>query len=284
MTFKPQTNPRRTGKRKVSKTERSKKTKQKKQHHDAKYLQEETPQFTVQDTAQRTINSLTRLGDQVFALSPFSQYFDDWLLNLRQVTSEFETNKTIAVDDQFVKERTQIFLDVEGALAQNRLAEANLSEEAKALAENNHKIVKADKEYAEESRENSNKRNSQVQQLSNKIRQLEDELTAQQQAKLGFFKFKEKRLLKEKISQLTYDLTAAKNELEVTLQSFTAEQDKLHDAYVKYKQELNQTSDKLHKELEKLETDTSKEGRKAACNSLADSISSLLKRMPSKSN
>ncbi len=284
MTFRPQTNTRRTGSRKVSKTERSKKTKQKKQHHDAKYLQDETPQVTAQDAAQRTINSLTRLGNQVFALSPFSQYFDDWLLNLRQVTSEFETNQTITVDDQFVKERTQIFLDVEAALAQNRVAEDTLSEEAKALAENNHKIVGADKDYAEKSRDNSNKRNSQVQQLSNKIRQLEDELATQQQIKLGFFKFKEKGLLKEKINQLTHDLTAAKNELEITLQSFTAEQDKLHDAYMKHKQELNEISDRLHKELEKLETDTSTEARQAACNSIADSINSLLKRMPTAGN
>jgi hypothetical protein len=280
MTFRPQTNPRRTGSRKVTKTERSKKAKQKKQHHDAKYLQEENPQVTAQDAAQRTINSLTRLGNQVFALSPFSQYFDDWLLNLRQVTSEFETNQAITVDDQFVKDRTQIFLDVEAALAQNRVAEDNLSEEAKALAENNHKIVEADKDYAEKSRDNSNKRNSQVQQLSNKIRQLEDELATQQQIKLGFFKFKEKGLLKEKINQLTHDLTAAKNELEITIQSFTAEQDKLHDAYMKHKQELNEISDRLHKELEKLETDTSTEARQAACNSIADSINSLLKRMP----
>ncbi len=280
MTFRPQTNPRRTGSRKVSKSARSKKAKEKKQHHDAKYLIDETPEVTANDVAQRTLNSLTRLGNQVFALSPFSQYFDDWLLNLRQVTSEFETNPAIVVDDQFAKERTQVFLDIEAALAQNRVAEAAVNEEAKALTENNHKIVEADQDYAERSRENSNKRNSQVQQLSNKIRQLEEELAAQQEIKLGFFKFKEKKRLQERISQLTHDLTAAKNELEVTLQTFTAEQDKLHDAYMKRKQELNETSDRLHKKLEKLDTDTSTEARQTACAFLFESINGLLKRMP----
>ena len=52
-------------------------------------------------------------------------------------------------------------------------------------------------------------------------------------------------------------LKATKNELEVTLQTFTIEQEKLHDNYEKRKQELNENSDRLHKELEKLETDTS---------------------------
>ena len=46
------------------------------------------------------------------------------------------------------------------------------------------------------------------------------------------------------------------------------------------KQELNETSDRLHKELEKLETDTSTEARQTACNALAQAINTLLKRTP----
>ena len=67
------------------------------------------------------------------------------------------------------KERAQIFLDVEGALAQNSLNESNLTEEAKAF-DVNHQIVEADKEYAEKTREHNDKRNSEVQHLSTKIR------------------------------------------------------------------------------------------------------------------
>ena len=86
MSFRPQKSPK--GQGKLSKTEHDKKAKAKKQRqNDAKHLTEETPQASPQEVAERTLSSVNRLGNQVFALSPFSQYFDDWLVNLRQVVS-----------------------------------------------------------------------------------------------------------------------------------------------------------------------------------------------------
>ena len=283
MSFRPQTGSRKSAGKQFSKSAHDKKTKEKKQHSGAKYLQEETPEVSAQEVAQRTLNSLGKLGNQIFALSPFSQYFDDWLVNLRQVISEFESNPVISADEQFTKERTQIFLDVEGALAENRLQESNLTAEAKALADNNHLIVEADKTYAEATRERSNKRNAEVQRLSSKIRELEDQVASQQEIKISIFKPLARRKAAEQLAQTTQTLKATKNELEVTLQTFTAEQEKLHDNYVKRKEELNENSDRLHMELEKLETDTSTGERQTACNALVCAISGLLKRTPTPS-
>ena len=280
MSFRSQGSPRRSTGRQVSKSTQEKKAKEKKQRQGAKYLRDETPQATAQEVAEKTINGLGKLGNQIFALSPFSQYYDDWLVTLRQNLSEFESNPVIKVDEQFVKERTQIFLDIEGALAETRLQESNLTAEAKALADNNHLIVEADKTYAEKTRELSNKRNSDVQRLTSQIRELEEQQAIQQDVKIGFFKFREKREAAEKLAKTSKDLAEAKTELEMTLGNFTAEQEKLHDNYAKHKQELNETSDRLHKELEKLETDTSTEPRQTACNALSESINGLLKRTP----
>jgi hypothetical protein len=280
MSFRPQTGSRRNTARQYSRSAHEKKTKEKKQRSGAKYLQEETPEVTAQEVADKTLGVLGKLGNQIFALSPFSQYFDDWLVNLRQVISEFESSPTIKVDEQFVKERSQIFLDVEGALAEKKLQESNLTDEAKALADNNHLIVETDKAYAEKTRELSNKRNADVQRLTHKIRELEDEAVNQQEIKISIFKPMARRSSAQKLAQTNQDLKDAKNELEVTLQNFTAEQEKLHDNYEKRKQELNETSDRLHRELEKLETDTSTSARQAACNALANAINALLKRTP----
>jgi hypothetical protein len=279
MSYRQQPGHKNTG-RQFSKSEHDKKVKEKKQRQGAKYFQEETPEVSAKTVSERALAGVNRLGNQIFALSPFSQYFDDWLVNLGQVVSEFESNSVIKTDEQFQKEREQVFGDVEAALAKDRFAESNLTQEAKALEENNHKIADADKEDAEKTRELSNKRNTEMQRLSSTVLQLEDDLAAQQDIKIGFFKFKEKRLAAEKLAQTTQDLKNAKNKLEVTTQNFKVEQEKLHDNYEVHKQELDEISDRLHKELEKLETDTSMQVRQTACNALAQSINALIQRMP----
>jgi len=280
MSYKSQSSPRRNPTRQVSKSEREKKAKEKKQRAAAgKYLEEET-QVSAKDIVDKTLGSLTRLGSQIFALSPFSQYFDPWLVNLRQITLEFESNSAIKVDEQFVKERTQIFLDVEGALAEKRIQESSLDGEAKELADNNHLLVETDKEYAEKTRQLSFKRNADVQRLSTEIREFEDDVASQEQIKFSFYKFNAKRKAAENLAKTRQALKAKKAELEVTLSSFTADQEKLHDDYEKKKQEITDKIESLHKALEKLETDVSVEQRQAACNALACAINALLQRIP----
>jgi len=283
MSFRPQTGSHRSAARQLSKSSHEKKSKERKQQSGSKYIQEET-EISQKEVVEKTLGILSKLGTQIFALSPFSQYYDDWLVNLKQVISEFEVNPTIIVDEQFVKERSQIFLDIESALAEKRLQESNLSDEAKELAENNHRIVETDKEYAEKTRERSFKRNADVQRLSNKIRELEDDVTKQQEIKISFFKPIARKKAADKLSQTQRDLKSAKNELEMTLANFTAEQEKMHDAYEKTKQELMEKSDKLHEELEKLEADTSIEVRKEVTAELAKAINALIQRTPQQPN
>ncbi len=90
MTFRGQVGRKGTSKQ-FSKSAHEKKAKEKKKRLDSKYF-EETPQFSPKQITEKTLSALNRLGNQVFALSPFSQYFDDWIVNLRQVVTEFETN------------------------------------------------------------------------------------------------------------------------------------------------------------------------------------------------
>jgi len=280
MSNKPQSSSHRGAGRQLSKSAHEKKTKEKKQRAGAKYLLDETPQVTAQQMAEKTIANLGRLGNQIFALSPFSQYFDDWLVSLRQTASEFESHPTINADEHFRIEQAQIFLDVEGALAENRIKESTLTGEAKALADVNHQIADADKEYAEKTRELSKKRNNEVQRLTTSVGELEEDVAVQEGLKFGFFQFKEKKMGQQKLAKTQQELKTTKNRLETTLASFNVEQDKLHDNYEKHKQELSEASDRLHKELDKLETDTSTEARNSACSQLTECIKSLLKRMP----
>ncbi len=277
MSFRPQTGSRRSAARQFSRSAHDKKAKERKQRSMGRYVEEQA-EISAKEVAEKTLGILSRLGKQIFALSPFSQYFDDWLVSLKQVVSEFESSPSVQIDEQFVKERSQIFLDVEGALAEKRLQENNLSDEAKELAETNHLIVETDKEYAEKTRERSVKRNADVQRLSSKIRELEESLVAQQDIKISFYRLSARRKATQQLAQTQQDLKSTKNELQITLENFTAEQEKMHDNYEKRKQELSEKSDSLHRELEKLETDTSAEPRQNATNALGNAIDALTQR------
>jgi hypothetical protein len=279
MSYKSQTS-RKGSSRQSPKKAHDKKSKEKKKRETAKYLYRETSEVSAEQNTEKTLAGLNRLGNQVFALSPFSQYFDDWLINLRQLVSEFESYPTVKIDDQFQKERRQIFSEAESALAELRLAESTLTQEAKALADNNHLIAETDRQYAENSRELSSKRNTEIGQLSAKVRQIEDEISALQNVKFKFYQVGDKRRAQEKLQEAEKSLIAAKNEQEIIGQNFTIEQEKMHDNYENRKQELAEVSDRLHKELEKLDTDNSITARQNACNALVQAVNTLLSKVP----
>lgn len=266
---------------KFQKSNHEKKSRAKKPKAGAKYLQQETAELTLKEFAEKTVASIERLGNQTFALSPFSQYYDDWLVNLRQVVAEFEASPKVKADEAFTKEREQAFLDIQAALAEKRLQESNLSEGEKALHDVNHQIGDEDAVYAEKTRNLSNKRNADVQQLTNKIRALEEDVASQQEVKLGFFQFGAKKEAARKLEQTQKELDAARTHMDVVIGNFSLEQDKLHDSYVARKQELASKADAMRKELEKLEIDTSVEVRKEVCTRLSNAMNGLVQRLPS---
>jgi hypothetical protein len=309
---------------KTRKASRSKtKPKPQKKPSNIKYAPAGAPLPSAQDLAEKTLSSLSRLGSQTFALSPFSQYFDDWYVdlmrrqidraklrvvegelrdgpagavtgnalttrlhlkrlnkkaqNLQQVISEVESTPTITVDEAFVTERKQIFLDIEGELAKIRLKETELDAYAQTLAETNHLLVDLDAEYAAQTRELAAKRNSGIERLTKSVHDIEEELSRLEQLKTSFFDLT-KRAKKKKQEDATQRLTAAKSELEVVVQNFAVEQDKLHDEYAKKKQVTMEKVQSLEAEVAHIETDQSLEARQKASDALANAVKTLLQR------
>ena len=214
----------------------------------------QVPKVSAKDLVEKTLIESNRLGNQVFPLPPFGQYFDNWLVNLRQMVSEFESNSTIKVDEQFVKDRSQILLDVESVLAQKRLEESNLSEDEKALADNSQLLEESYKEHAEKTKELSSKRDSEVERITKRIHELENEIAKREATKIRIFKYKSRKEYNiarkkaaEKLDRTKDDLKAAKTELEVVLQSFSVDQENLDDEYEKKNKEVTERKESLHK-------------------------------------
>jgi hypothetical protein len=242
-----------------------------------KQMLDETPQLSTSEIAEKTLAGLSKLGTQTFALSPFSQYYDDWLVTLRQVVSEFEANPAVAADETFVQARTQIFTDIERELAEERLKEAQVEQSAKFLADTNHLLVEIDADYAHQTHEVAEKRNSDISRLTKKVHELEEELDDVAHMKTSFFGFTKKAKAKKE-AEVNQNLSVAKKELEFAVQSFKVEQEKLHDEYEKNKQVSMEKVLSLQKEIATIESDASTKVRETTCNALADAVKAVLQR------
>jgi hypothetical protein len=279
MSYRPQTSSRRSTGRGRRKLHHEKaKRKGQKHHSSGKYLLEESEAPTSEEEVEKTLGRLHSLGSQIFAFSPFSQYYDDWLLSLKSVLSEFESNPAVTVDEEFVKERSQVIADVEQKFAERRGEEAVLVEATRRLADQNHLLVQIDRDYAAATRELASKRNSEIKHLTLRVHDFEEELDEANQMKASIFSPFARRAKSNKTAEVTRKLDAAKSELESVVKAFEVDQEKLHDEYEEKKQAVIEQVRSLEKEIEGLETDGSVEDRRVACEELVKAVNALLKR------
>ena len=253
MGYRSQSGPRRGAGEKFQKSSHAKaKPKNQKNKPGVKYAEEE-PALSLEQVAEKTLKGLAKLGSQTFALSPFSQYYDDWLVNLQQVVSEFESNPAVKVDETFTKDRAQAFGNIEGELAKKRIRDAELEASAKELADSKR--------------------------LTKDVHELEEEVAKIGQMRTSFFGFTKKAKTKKQ-EEANQKLTSTKNELEIAVGNFKVEQEKLHDEYEKKKQALIEKVQSLEKEIVNIETDSSAEARQVASTALANAVNAFLKRKP----
>jgi DNA repair exonuclease SbcCD ATPase subunit len=257
------------------------KRKGQKHRHGGKYLLEESEVPTFEEVLEKTLGRLSSLGGQTFAFSPFSPYYDDWLLSLKSVLSEFESNPAVNADETFVKERSQVIADVELKFAERREEEAVLEKATQRLAEQNNLLVQTDTEYAYAVQRLSSERKSEIKSLTRRVRDFEEELEEASQVKASVFSPFARREKSQKTAELTRKLDAAKSELDSAVKAFEVEQDKLRDEYEEKKQAVIEQVRGLEKKAGALETDGSVEDRRFACEELVNSVKTLLQRMTS---
>jgi hypothetical protein len=278
MSYRPQTSSRRNTRRGRRKLHHEKaKRKGQKHRSSGKYLLEESEAPTSEEVVEKTLGRLNSLGGQIFAFYPFSKYLDEWLLSLKSVLSEFESNPALNVDEEFVKKRSKIIANVERKLSERRREEAVLEKATRRLVKQNNLLVQSDTEYAFATQKLASKRNREIKRLTRKVHDFEEELDETSQMKTGINPFA-RRAKSNKMAELTRKLDAAKSEVESVVKTFEVEQEKLHDEYEKKKQSIIEQVQNLEKKVEDLDTDGSVEDRRVACEELVNAVNALLQR------
>lgn len=252
--------------------------KEQRYRHRGKYLLKESEPPQYEEIVEKTLARLSSLGNQIFAVSPFSEYYDDWLLSLKTILSEFESNPEIKLDSDFIKKRSQAITDIERKLAKRRQEENLLEKDTRRLAKQNHRLVQIDREYASATHELSSKRNSEIKRLAGSIHDCEEELDELNRTKAKTFSPFARRTKSKRATGLTRKLESVRSDLEGVLKKFEVEQEKLHDEYEKSKTEVIEQVRSLEKKIKDLDNDKSAEDRRAACESIINAVKDLTPR------
>jgi len=242
------------------------------------YVLEEDHVQTSEEVVDRTLKRLRNLGNQVFALSPFSEHFGRWLVDLRVVLSEFESSPILSVDDQFLNERSQILSNVELELEKRRSEEASCDEAIKSLSANRILVEKIEEECTSKTRSVERKKEVEVKRLSSNVAGVREELDRIARMKTGIFRGLSKKAKAKKETEATERLSLAQEELASAEQNFAAEQEKLRDEYEKRKQPIIEQIRVEEKEVENQDVDGSLEIRQATCEALVNAVNALAER------
>jgi len=275
MTYRPPTRaPRKYGRR----HEKVKaKAKGRKRRSGGSYMSE-THVLSSEEVADRALNRLRILGKQRFALPPFSEHFNRWLLDLRDVLSEFESSPNISVDDQFAKERSQILSNVELDLEERRRKEAPREEAIKSLSDTRILLKRIEEEYITKAKEIERRKDDGIKRLSSKVDGLREELNHITRTKTGILERILRKVEEQKETKAIQRLKSAQEELASTIQYFTAEQEKLRNEYERGKRPVIEQMRDHQKEVENQDTDSSLETRRIACEALINAVNALLQR------
>jgi hypothetical protein len=207
-----------------------------------------------------TLEYLELLGNEVFEQSPVSKYFDDWMVNLRQIILSFESNELIGPDETFANEYNQIFSNIEAELAKRLAAEADIEVSARRLVENRYLLNKIDEGYAAQTKELVAKGKDAIDQLTRNVAQLEAELAEVARIRVSFRHPLQKLAKDQKLGEITQKLNAAKKQLAMAVGTSSVDKTKPGDLDAEYEihtQELaakrKLAMDMLTKEVQDLE-------------------------------
>ena len=279
MSYRPQRSSRRSSGRGRSKVH-SEKGKRKRQKHysGGKYLLQSSEAPSFEEVVEKTLGRLNKLGIQTFAFSPFSQYFDDWLLSLKSVLSEFESNPAVELDEEFVKARSQLIAAIELKLSERQREEDVLENAARMLAKQRNLLIQTDTEYSYRTQNLASERKSEIKRLTRRVRDFEEDLEETNQTQVSIFSPLARRAKSRKKAELTRKLDAAKRELESIVKELEAEQEKLRVAYEEKKQALIEEVRSLEEKVRGSEADGSVEDRRVTCEELIKTAQALMER------
>jgi hypothetical protein len=239
---------------------------------------EENHIATEREISEATLKRLHTLGIQKFGSSPFSEHFDRWLQNVAAVLDEFKSNPNLGVDDQFVKECSQVLSIIKHQLEVICRKEATLNRELSNLSDWKSRLKQINKEYSTLAGAIKSQRNREIKHLQSGINRLNRDQDEIIRMKTGFFRGVSKKKREQKEIAVGKELNDRQTELELVLLNFSVKHKELRAEYERRREPVMGEIKKFRRIIQNLETDDSLEQRWFACEALIDAVNTFLQR------
>jgi len=206
-----------------------------------------------------TLTYLDMLGGEVFEQEPVSKYFDDWMVNLRQVILSFESNPVIGADEGFNAQYNKIFSEIQEELDNRVALEGDMAVSYRTLVENRYLLNKIDEEHAEQTKQFVEKGASNIEALMHSMASIEKELAEAEAIKVSYLHPMQLMAKDQKVNELRQKLNSAKKRLALAIGSSSTETGKAGDTESQFEAQLKMLEakrkvamDLLNKEVDEL--------------------------------
>jgi chromosome segregation ATPase len=238
--------------------------------------------------SSKALNAVQHLGNQRFALPPFSEHFQRWMKDLGAVLTEFAT-KLPEVTDQEYKERVaKALAHLQENFSKRIEAEQNTSEEVSKLQSNMNQremaITRLGNEQKAHSRETRRKFEKSQEKLRDEINSLDRKRLKMLRKKSGFLQ----RILhrsESRIEESTQALETTKRALGSRKEVFEQELEKSKAEHQRELEHLKAEAYELRKELEEAKgnkVDDALDIRQITCQDLHQAIEQAMVRFDQK--
>ncbi len=282
MGFQPRARGRRFG-RPVAK---KKSTKDRREGLGASMLYVEPNQIDASQVCSVTLNALEHLGNQRFALPPFSEHFQRWMKDIATLLFDFETQIPEAANQQYRENIDKTITNLQVALKGRTDTETSisnrLSDAQRQIAKSENALAKLDHDYKTRNHEVRRRYEQSFEKLRVEINTLDEDRLRILHTKPSLLK-KLFRRSEANLEEKTNVVRSKKNAFDDHKQLL---KDDLEKHRLKYENERKQINEKLHAQRAQLEEpkdsklDDALEIRKTACEELRREIVEAVDNLP----
>jgi DNA repair exonuclease SbcCD ATPase subunit len=246
----------------------------------------ENDQIDASQVCSVTLNALEHLGNQRFALPPFSEHFQRWMENIATILFEFETELPEVVNQQYRENIDRTITNLRGALKERTDTEATISNRQsdvqRRIAKYETELAKLDQDYKTRNHEARRHHEQSFEKLRAEINTLDEERLRILHTKPSLLK-KLVRRSKDNLEEKTNALRSKKHALDDCKQLLKQD---LETSRLKYENERKQINEKLRAQQAQLEDpndsklDDALEIRQTACEELRRQIIEAVDKLP----